>query len=403
MATPPLAGIRVLEVANWLAGPSCAALLSDLGADVVKVEPPQGDAYRGLMMMSAGYEYDFPINPAFEMDNRGKQSITLALDNPAAREVLGRLAATVDIVVTNLVPERREKYGFSEAAIRALNPRVIYASVTGYGSAGPDQNRTGWDHTSFWARSGIMALMGEPEAPPGSCRGGMGDHTTGLNLLAAILVALRLRDQTGEGQFVDVALQQTGMWTLGLDLHAANIAREVPRKKRRKEATNAHSNTYLCRDGRWIFLLMPTADYWPRFCKTLGREDWLEDPRFATVESRAANAAALIPQVEAMFAGKDYAEWMQIMDAARLTYAPVPLVTEVVDDPQPRAMGAWTTIEHPVYGQFETLDTPFRIRGANIGVRLRAPTVGEHTFEVLEAAGLDADEVAGYAAEGAFG
>ncbi|OAI41275.1 hypothetical protein AYO38_03970, partial [bacterium SCGC AG-212-C10] len=295
MAQPPLAGIRVLEVANWLAGPSCAALLADLGADVVKVEPPQGDAYRSLLLSSAGYSFPFDGNPAFEMDNRGKRSITLDLDLPQAQDVLMRLVDRCDILVTNLVVERREKYGLSVEAVHARNPRAIFASVTGYGSVGEDANRPGWDHTSFWARSGIMGLMGEAGVPPSSCRGGMGDHSTGVNLLAAILVALRLRDQTGEGQFVDVSLQQTGMWTLGLDVQAALISQEVPKKRLRTEAPNPASNTYLCKDGRWILLLMPTADYWPRLCRTLGHEEWLADPRFETVESRAAHHADLIP------------------------------------------------------------------------------------------------------------
>jgi crotonobetainyl-CoA:carnitine CoA-transferase CaiB-like acyl-CoA transferase len=354
-------------------------------------------------MSSAGYDYQFPSCPGFEMDNRGKRSIALDLDIPAAREVLAALAARADIVVTNLLPERAEKYGVSLDDVHRLNPSAIYALVTGYGSVGPDRNRTGWDHTSFWARSGIMGLMGEAGVPPSSCRGGMGDHTTGLNLLAAILVALRVRDQTGEGQFVDVALQQTGMWTLGLDIQTATLARQEPRKRTRSLAGNPAANTYLCRDGRWILLLMPTADYWPRFCRVIGREDWLADDRFATVEGRAANAAELIPAVEAVFAQRDYAEWMAVLDAAGLIYAPIPRVTEVIDDPQPRAMGAFTTIDHPQWGPFETLDTPFHVRGADIGARGPAPAVGEHTFAVLEDLGLDADTISDYAARGAFG
>jgi crotonobetainyl-CoA:carnitine CoA-transferase CaiB-like acyl-CoA transferase len=232
----------------------------------------------------------------------------------------------------------------------------------------------------------------------------MGDHTTGLNLLAAILVALRLRDQTGEGQFVDVALQQTGLWTLALDVEAGLVSRQEPVKRTRREARNPTSNTYLCRDGRWIFLLMPTADYWPRLCRLLGREEWLEDERFQTVEGRAAHSSVLIPAVEAHFAERDYAEWRAILDAAGLIYAPVPTLTEVLADEQPRAMGAFTTIEdHPRHGRFELLDTPFRIQGADIGVRGPAPDVGEHTVAVLEEAGIPAEAVAELAARGAFG
>lgn len=403
MATPPLAGVRVLEVANWLAGPSCAAILADLGADVVKVEPPQGDAYRYLSMASSGYQHEFPMSPGFEMDNRGKRSITLNLEQPEAREVLLKLAEQAEVVITNLVLERRENYGLTVEAVHAVNPKAIFASVTGYGSEGPDKNRPGWDHTSFWARSGIMGLIGEAGTPPSSCRGGMGDHMAALNLLSAILVAMRLRDQTGEGQFVDVALQQTGLWSLGLDIQSAIFSREDPKKRSRKQAGNPMANTYQCKDGRWILLLMPTPDYWPQFCRTIGREEWATDERFQTPEGRAAHADVLIPGTEAAFASRDYADWMKLMDEAKLIYAPVPRVTEVIEDPQPRAMGAFVEVDHPTLGRYETLDTPFKIRNADIGVRGPSPAIGEHTFEVLEETGLDSDMIADYAAKGVFG
>lgn len=403
MSTAPLAGIRVLEVANWLAAPSCAALLADLGADVVKVEPPQGDAYRYLTMASSGYSYDFQTCPGFEMDNRGKQSITLDLAKPGARAVLMRLAATSDVIVTNLVNERRANYGFTAETVHAVNPQAIFASVTGYGSEGPDADRPGWDHTSFWARSGIMGLMGEAGSAPSSCRGGMGDHTAALNLLSAILVALRLRDQTGEGQVVDVALQQTGMWSLGLDLMGALISREDPKKKKRSEAQNPMANVYQCKDGRWILLLMPTPDYWPRFSEVIGKPEWADDERYNTTEGRGEHARDLIPEVEKIFTTRDYADWMRVMDEAKLIYAPVPRVTEVIEDPQPRAMGAFAKLDHPILGDVEIIDTPFKVHGADIGVRGPAPTVGEHTFAVLENLGIDPDDIANYASEGAFG
>jgi len=399
----PLAGIRVLEVANWLAGPSCAAILSDLGADVVKVEPPAGDAYRHLLMLAAGYEFEFDACYGFELDNRGKRSVTLDLDKPEAQQVLLRLATWADIVITNLVPERRERYGFSVDAVQAANPRCIYASVTGYGSTGPDADRAGWDITSFWARSGIMSVIGEPDAPPPGCRGGMGDHTTGLNLLAAILVALRLRDQTGEGQFVDVTLQQTGLWTLALDVQSAIISGEQPKRRSRSEPTNPITNTYLCRDGRWIFIMMPTADYWPRFCSLLGRNDWIEDARFQTPQGRRDHSRELTAAIDQAFASRDYADWAKTLDAARMIFAPVSAIPDAVADPQLRAVGAFTTIEHPRLGSFETLDTPFTVRGAEIGVRGPAPATGEHTFSVLEEIGIDPGDIAEYAALGVFG
>jgi crotonobetainyl-CoA:carnitine CoA-transferase CaiB-like acyl-CoA transferase len=224
----PLQGIRVLEVANWLAAPSAAALMADLGADVIKVEPPGGDVFRGFVLRSLGYDFDFATNYAFELDNRGKRSITVALDQPGGPELVRRLAGEVDVFITNLVQARREKYGLSYEQVAALNERLIYVSFSGYGTRGPDASRPGFDYAAFWARGGIMGLMGEPPSPPPLCRGGQGDHATALNLLAAVFAALRLRDMTGEGQHVETTLQASGMWTLGSDISAALVARQQP-------------------------------------------------------------------------------------------------------------------------------------------------------------------------------
>ncbi|MBI2766667.1 MAG: CoA transferase [Chloroflexi bacterium] len=399
----PLAGIRVLEVANWLAGPSAGAILADLGADVVKVEPPGGDVYRHLLMLSAGYEFEFAACYGFELDNRGKRSVTLDLEAPGGPDVLRRLAVDADIVITNLTAGRCQRYGFRYEDVHAVNPRAIYSTVTGYGARGDDASRPGFDITAFWARSGIMSLLGEPDAPPTLCRGGMGDHTTGLNLLAALLVALRVRDQTGEGQQVEVTLQNTGMWTLALDVASALVSQEQPVRKQRTEPANPITNTYLCRDGKWIFLMMPTADWWPRFCRLIGRDDWVSDPRLQTPQGRKEHTRELTAQIEPVMASRDLAEWGHILDEQRMIWAPVATLTDVTSDPQARAMGWYTTIEHPKLGRFETLDTPFKVYGADIGARGPAPAPGEQTFEVLAAAGLSADEIGDLAASGVFG
>src|SRR6185503_5261653 len=217
----PLDGIRVLEVANWLAAPAAGALLADLGADVIKVEPPGGDVFREFVLRSMGYRHDFATNYAFQLDNRGKRSVTVALDRPGGPALLRRMSERVDVFLTNLVQQRRERYGLTYDEVRAVSPRIVYASFSGDGTRGPDRNRPGFDYAAFWARSGLMGLLGEPPSPPPLCRGGQGDHTTALNILAAVLAALRLRDQTNEAQHCEVTLQATGMWTLAGDIQAA--------------------------------------------------------------------------------------------------------------------------------------------------------------------------------------
>jgi crotonobetainyl-CoA:carnitine CoA-transferase CaiB-like acyl-CoA transferase len=401
----PLSGIKVVEVANWLAAPSAAALLADLGADVIKVEPPGGDAFRQLDLRALGFEgEDPPPHLGFELDNRGKRSVVVALDRPGGPELVRRLAEGADVFITNLLQRRRERYGVTVDDIRAANPHLVYVSFSGYGTDGPDVDRAGFDYSAFWARSGIMGLLGEPGSSPPPCRPGQGDHVTALNLLAAILAALRLRDQTGEGQVVDVTLIGTGMWTIGADLSGAVMMRQQPPRHDRTRPPNPIWNSYRCADGKWLQLVMLQADaYWPRFCEMAGKPDWETDPRYDTLVHRMENSADLTAQIDAIFASADLESWAERLDAARLVWAPVAELPDVVDDPTVRSLGIITEVEHPEFGTYETLATPFRIRGADIAARGPAPSVGQHTESVLHDLGLEADEIADLAAHGVFG
>jgi crotonobetainyl-CoA:carnitine CoA-transferase CaiB-like acyl-CoA transferase len=400
----PLEGVRVLEVANWLAAPAAAALMADLGADVVKVEPPEGDAFRSFQTTSMGYKHQFAGNYNFETDNRGKRSITVALDKPGGVELVLRLARDADVFITNLVQPRREKYGLTFEAVRAANPRLVYASFSGYGVRGPDRGRPGFDYAAFWARSGLMGLLGEPPSPPPLCRGGQGDHTTALNILAAVLAALRLRDRTGEGQHVEVTLQGTGIWTLAGDVQAALVARENPGRHVRTQPPNPIWNSYQASDGLWILLVMPQPDpYWPRFCAAIGRPEWGQDPRYDSLAKRRALSVELTRQLDAIFATRTRADWAPRLDEHGLIWAPVATLTDVIDDPQVREMGWFAEVESKTLGRFETLGTPFKLYGADVGPRGAAPAPGEHTFEVLSAAGLTDGELAKLAEDGVIG
>ena len=279
----PLSGIVVIEAANWLAAPSAGALMADLGADVVKVEPPGGDPFRFYDQRASGYDHDFALNYAFELDNRGKRSITVDLAREGGPGLVRRLCERADVFLTNLTQPRRERYGLTDEALRAVCPSIIYASLTGYGTRGPDSERAGFDYSAFWARSGVMAALQQPPgAPPPLNRPGQGDHMASLNLLAAVLAALRLRDQSGEGQYVEVTLHGSGMWSIGTDLSAALVAGQAAPRHDREAPANPIWNSYQTRDGRWIVLVMLQPDrYWDQFCSAIGRPELALDGRSA--------------------------------------------------------------------------------------------------------------------------
>lgn len=389
--TGPLAGVRVLEVANWLAAPAGCALLADFGADVIKVEPPSGDPYRGFLPRAAGYDFD--VNVAFAADNRGKKGMTLNLDRPGAREIIYRLVKDVDVVVTNLLPRRRERYGLTYDDLIGHRPDLVYVSVTGYGSEGPDRDRPGYDYAAFWARSGIMGLLGEPTAAPPIQRAGMGDHTTALLVAGSVAMALLDRQRTGQGQVVDVSLHNTGLWVLGNDIQAALMGSDAP-KSSRASVPNPLWNSYRTGDGRWLMFVMLVPDmYWPGFCRAIGREDFEQDQRFSTFESRYGNREELIALLDDLFAQRTLEEWAPSLDAHNLIWAPALTVKEAVADPQARARGAFAKIEHPEAGEIEVVDTPVKFSKARVGVRGPAPELGQHTEEILLDAGYSWDDI----------
>jgi crotonobetainyl-CoA:carnitine CoA-transferase CaiB-like acyl-CoA transferase len=241
-------------------------------------------------------------------------------------------------------------------------------------------------------------------APPPLCRGGQGDHATSLNLLAAVLAALRLRDRTGHGQSVEVTLQGTGMWTVASDLSAVLLARQQAPRHELADPSSPIWNCYRSRDERWILLVMPAPDpYWPRFCRALGEPAWADDPRYCDMAKRRAASRELAAAIAERFALRDLAEWSTRLDAEGLIWAPVVDFLEVVDDPQPRAMGAFAAIDHPQGGRFETLAAPFMLRDADVRPRGAAPAVGEHGRAVLEEIGLGAEEIQALGRDGVLG
>ena len=384
--TAPLDGVRVLEVASWLAAPSCAALMADMGARVIKVEPPGGDTYRRTLQGLFGEDF---VHPSFQFDNRGKRGVCVNLESQEGLELVYRLARDADVFITNLTAPRLEKYRLTDADVHALSPSAIYAVLSGFGTKGPDSNRQAFDQTAFWARSGAMSVFGDRDDGPLISRGGFGDRTTCLNMLAAILAAMRLRDRTGQGQYVEVTLQRTGIWALASDVTTALFQHVQPERTSKKAPANPIWNFYATGDGRHLALVMPAAlPYWPKFCTMIGKPEWITDARFQTLVGFAEHGPAIVPEITAMFASHDLEYWRKKLDAAGLIWEPVALLPEVIVDPALREAGAFATIVHPTGGAMEIITAPFHIRDAGIEVRGPAPDVGQHTREVFAEAGL---------------
>ncbi len=395
----PLSGVRVVEATNWMAAPSAGAILADMGADVVKVEPPSGDAVRGLIRPPKVDGDGAKIDYSFTVDNRGKKSIAIAFNEPQGADVMRKLVSGADIFLCNLLPDRQARYGLDPETLMAETPRLVHATLTGYGLEGPDADRPGFDVTTFFGRGAITDSMSEPGTAAPNPRPAQGDHTTGLALVASILAALRMVDQTGEGQVVDVSLIATAAWTMATDLSAVLIDGRQPSKRDRRHLITPLANRFRSSDDRWMIFNMPEPRWWTKFCEATGQSALLDDPRFESPRDRFENMPELIDLIDEKLATKTMAEWGQIFDAAGLIWGPASTLAELANDPQAAAIGLFPEIEH-AGGSFRTVASPIGVRGADIAPRGLAPGIGEHTVELLESLGYDAAEIDALAASG---
>jgi crotonobetainyl-CoA:carnitine CoA-transferase CaiB-like acyl-CoA transferase len=366
----------------------------------VKVEPLGGDGMRGKLRQPASPEGIAEHDVPFQLDNRGKRSIAVDLASPEGQRLVQELAASVDVVLTNLLPGRLARFGLGYEQVRAANPGVVYGLVTGYGSTGDDADRIGFDLTAFFGRSGIMSLIGEPGAPPPGFRPGQGDHFTGLALLSAVLAALRARDRSGEGQLVETALLRAGVWSIGCDVQVALVDGVQPSKRARDDAFSPMNTSYRCADGRWLNLMAQDMRIWPQFCGAVGRDDLAADERFSTPVGRFQHRAEVIKELEATFGAEPLAHWGERLDRSGLAWTPIAELPEVVADPQARANGMFETIEHPALGALETIAAPFTMSSSEVAARGPGPGLGEHTDEVLRGFGVDEERLAALRAGG---
>jgi crotonobetainyl-CoA:carnitine CoA-transferase CaiB-like acyl-CoA transferase len=388
----PLEGVKVVELGMWVAGPACAGILADWGADVIKLEPPGGgdpartyQALFGTMM---------PDNPVFEMDNRSKKSLAVDLRTAEGQALALELLDDADVFVTNLRRAALERWGLGPEDVMARNPRLVYQLITGYGMEGPDAARPAYDIGGFWARSGVASLLQTPDGPLPFQRGGMGDHPTGSSASAAVCAALFSRERTGEGQLVSTSLVRQGVYTIGFDLsitlgwgdHIGIGARET--------MGNPAMNNYTCGDGKKIWLIGQEAHrHWPPLCRVVGHPEWIEEGPYATPLGRRENARDLIAELDGIFATKSRDEWAEIFDTEPdMFWAPVNDIDDVLIDEQVHAAGAFIEVPE-ANGSAMRVASPSDFYGTPWAARSGAPELGQHTREVLRSMGRTDAEI----------
>ena len=381
-----LEGIRVIDAANFIAGPVSTTVMADFGADVIKVEPPTGDIYR---VRGAGY-IPSPYNYPWIVDNRSKRSIAIDLRTKDGQDVLHRLVRDVDVFVTNAPLDSRSRLRVRYEDLAPLNERLVYASITAYGETGAEASKPGFDSIALWARTGLMDLVrSSADVPPARSLPGMGDHPTGMSLFAAIMTGLYHRERTGRGTMVSTSLMANGLWMNAIPVQGILCGARTEVRPPREEAVSALANMYRCRDERW-FMLTITGDerHWDGFAKGIGRDDLTTDPRFAETATRRDNARVLTAVLDEHFATKDWAEWYPILEKTGVAFGVVGTLDDIPHDAQMRDSGALVPMDDPRAGASLTVSSPLQIAGQEKVPATLAPEIGQHTVEVLRAAGI---------------
>ena len=384
--------LLVIDCASFIAGPAAGTILSDFGAQVIKIEPPgDGDGYRKLKHLPGVPKCD--INYPWRLTNRGKQSLALDLKHPEGRELLDRLISRADVFITNFPFGVREKLRLNYADIKAINPQAIYGSLTPYGESGPEAASTGYDATAWWARSGLMdSVRASSDTPPGVSVPGMGDHMAACSLYGAIVTALYQRQRTGEGSMVGTSLLANGLWSNGFNVQAALDGADMGIRMD-SEKRSAFTQLYQCRDERWFLLtILPQIQEtaWPQLAGCLGHEEWLDDPRFATAATRHEHNKDLTAGIRLAIEKQDWSHWKAIFAENGITCGGVAKAADQVDDAQVSAAGLLSKFTD---NSGRTVDSPIYVSGAEKRRPSIAPEVGEHSTKILSEMGIDSDAV----------
>lgn len=397
----PLADIVVLDVASFIAAPVAATVLSDYGADVIKVEPPgDGDPNRHIMNLSASYPRS-EINYPWHLDSRGKRSLAIDLKNQEARAAFDKLIAKADVLIINFPPKVREKLRLRYEDVAAVNPRLIYASFTGYGESGPDADQVGFDANAYFARSGLLDGCRYDGAYPGVPMPAQGDRGSGISLALGIMMALWNRARTGRGTKISSSLLANGLWANGNAVQGALVGAPLPKRPPPETPRSALANVYATRDNRWIQMTVVKEDQnFPDLARVLGLPQIIGDSRFKDTASRRANGTALAAILRDALSGLDFAEMREKLKSAGVPFAEIKTAADAAADVQAVHAGAIVETANPEMPR--TIAAPFQLADTPLPPPRPAPALGAHSSEVLAQAGLTDAEIAALKKAGAI-
>lgn len=378
----PMHDVKVVELGIWVSIPGAAALMADWGADVIKVEPPEGDMMR--MASAAVLPKDVAVNPYYDPVNRGKRGVALDLRKEQDLESLMQLILEADVFLTNIRLGGLTRLGLDPDALLAKHPRLVYGLFTGFGLTGPEADAPAFDLGVYWARGGVADLLSLPGEAPPIQRSAMGDNQAALSMVGGVSAALYAREKSGLGQLVTSSLLRVAAYSLNFDYNGKLIIDMDPARPDRRTVDNPLWNNYAAADGKRFWLMSPApARHWPVLARLVGHPEWVDDPRYATQADRAANRVELIAQIDEVFATADRASWAARFDAeADFFWAPVNSVSDFLADPQIEYAGVLVDVPER-HGIVREINSPVDFHGTPAAPSRGAPALGEHTAEVL--------------------
>jgi len=392
-----LEGLKVLEWSTWVAGPGCAAVMADWGAQVIKVESAAGDATRAFFADTA----ENPFNPVFSMENRGKRGIVLDTSKAEGREAMLALMKQADVFVTNVRPGSLKRAGLDYDAVKAACPHLIYANVTGYGLTGEMADAAAFDITAFWARSGVARSMIPPDQEPFPSRPGFGDHMTALATLSGVLAALYERTQTGQGRQVETALMRVGAYAVGWDLSLLLRYGDVTTAQAKRDRMVAFSGFFHTADDRWFVVVVKSPDDYPNVMRAIGKAEMLEDPRYRPPYADIEHVRAVREALESAFEAMTLEEASALLNEADIAFAPMDSLHDLEMNPMAHEAGIFVDTPDGWGGSFWGPASPVRFPGVDTAPKGPAPKLGQHTREVLKELGYPDETVEAMLAAGA--